>query len=170
MEEKSKSIRPGRREALRRLLVITAVLFPLSWVCFAFCVDSWAVPMSTSEDARHIFQWMVILAAGIVVVFLASLLPAFAPLRRFLNRLFSPRRLRRLAIVAIWLVTAIILFYVEENWRATRAWNRYRGELEAQGAQLDFAAFIPKKIPDEQNFAATPVVKSWFDLSDQNWV
>ena len=170
MEEKPKKIWPERREAWRRLLVITAVLFPLSWVCFAFCVDSWAVPMSTSEDARHIFQWMAILAAGIAVVFLGSLLPVLAPLRQFLNRLFNPRRLRRLAIVAVWVVTAVILFYVEENWRATRAWNRYRGELEAQGAQLDFAAFIPKEIPDEQNFAATPVVKSWFDLSDQNWV
>lgn len=167
MEEKPKSIWPARREALRRLLVITVVLFPLSWLCFAFCVDSWAVPMSTSEDARHIFEWMVILAAGIAVVFLASLLPVFGRLQRFLNWFFSPRIFRRLAIVTIWVVTAIIFFYVEENWRATRAWNNYRQQLEAQGVQLDFAAFVPKQVPDEQNFGAAPVVKSWFFETDQ---
>ena len=71
--------------------------------------------MSNDEDGRHIFQWMAILAAGIAVVFLASLLPAFARLRGFLNRMFSPRRLRRFAIVAVWIRRQIILFYVEEN-------------------------------------------------------
>src|SRR5213078_2323949 len=33
---------------------------------------------------------------------------------------------------------------------------------EARGAQLDYRAFIPKPVPDDQNFAATPFIKSWF--------
>jgi hypothetical protein len=76
-----------------------------------------------------------------------------------------PRRrvfLHRLLIVLAWTVTLIALFYAEENWRGRRAWNRYRLQLENKGAQLDLNAFIPKSIPDDQNFAATPFVKSWF--------
>src|SRR3990172_7900987 len=55
--------------------------------------------------------------------------------------------------------------YGVENWRGRRAWNQYRQKLEASGEKLDLRAFIPKPIPDEQNFAATPVVKSWFEQS-----
>jgi hypothetical protein len=62
-------------------------------------------------------------------------------------------------------VTLIALLYGEENWRGRRAWNNYRQELEAQGAELDLAAFIPPPVPDEQNFAATPFVTSWFPKS-----
>jgi hypothetical protein len=57
----------------------------------------------------------------------------------------------------------VALFYAEENWRGARAWNRYREAMAAKGEQLDLAAFVPQPIPEEQNFAATPLVKSWFE-------
>ena len=82
---------------------------------------------------------------------------------RFCRWLFSWRGLRRILILLAWLVTLVALFHGEETWRGRRAWNQYRRELEAQGAQLDFAALVPKPVPDEQNFAATPVIKSWFE-------
>jgi hypothetical protein len=62
--------------------------------------------------------------------------------------------------------------YGEENWRGRRAWNKYRHELEARGEQLDLQAFIPKPVPDEQNFAATPLIQSWFSRKlndDELW-
>ena len=65
-------------------------------------------------------------------------------------------------ITLAWTVTLVALFYGEENWRGRRAWNQYLQELEARGEQLDLKAFVPKPIPDEQNFAATPFIKSWF--------
>ena len=82
---------------------------------------------------------------------------------RFCRWLFSWRGLRCLLILLAWLVTLIALFHGEETWRGRRAWRQYRRELEAQGEQLDFAALAPKPVPDEQNFAATPVMKSWFE-------
>jgi len=82
---------------------------------------------------------------------------------RFCRWLCSWRTLRRLLIVLAWLVTLVALFHGEETWRGRRAWHQYRRELEAQGEQLDYAALIPKPVPDEQNFAATPVIKSWFE-------
>ena len=84
---------------------------------------------------------------------------------RFCRWLFSWRGLRRLLILLAWFVTLIALFHVEETWRGRRAWNQYRHELEAKGEQLDYAALVPKPVPDEQNFAATPAVKSWFEKS-----
>jgi hypothetical protein len=84
---------------------------------------------------------------------------------RFCRWLFSWRWLRRELILLAWLVTLIALFHGEETWRGRRAWNQYRRELEAKGEQLDYAALIPKSVPDDQNFAATPVIKSWFKKS-----
>src|ERR1039458_1531809 len=82
---------------------------------------------------------------------------------RFCRWLFSWRGLRRLLILLAWFVTLVALFHGEETWRGRRAWNQYRRELEAKGEQLDYAALIPKPVPDDQNFAATPAIKSWFE-------
>src|SRR5437667_1122381 len=82
--------------------------------------------------------------------------------RRFLAWLFSWRGLRRILILLAWAATLMALFYAEENWRGHRAWKQYRRQLEASGAQLDLRAFLPKEVPDEQNFCATPFLKSWF--------
>lgn len=76
--------------------------------------------------------------------------------------MFGWKCIRRCLLVLVWTATLIALFYGEENWRGARAWNKYRQTLEARGEQLDLRTFIPKSIPDEENFAATPLVKAWF--------
>ena len=81
---------------------------------------------------------------------------------RFFRWLFSWHVIRRILIVLAWTATVIALLYGEENWRGRHAWNKYRQELEARGAQLDLKTFIPKPVPDDQNFAATPFIQSWF--------
>ena len=83
--------------------------------------------------------------------------------RRFLKWLFSWRTARRALISFAVLVTLIGLFYAEEDFRGKHAWDNYRRELEARGEQLDWNAYIPKPIPDNQNFAATPLIQSWFE-------
>src|SRR6185503_1376890 len=85
--------------------------------------------------------------------------PAF---RRLFGWLFSWRTIRRCLFAAACLATLLALFYAEENWRGRHAWSKYRRDLEARGERLDYQAFIPKPVPDEQNFAATPFVPSWF--------
>src|ERR1039457_4937669 len=82
---------------------------------------------------------------------------------RFSRWLFPTRRSSDLLILLAWFVTLVALFHGEETWRGRRAWNQYRRELEAKGEQLDYAALIPKPVPDDQNFAATPAIKSWFE-------
>ncbi len=78
------------------------------------------------------------------------------------SRRFGGRWLRpTLVCLGIWVALAAI-FYAEEDWRGQRDWNRYRQAAEARGESLDFHAYVPKPVPDAENFAATPIVKSWF--------
>ncbi|HXI84328.1 MAG TPA: hypothetical protein VNL17_09600 [Verrucomicrobiae bacterium] len=72
-------------------------------------------------------------------------------------------------IVTACLITLLALFYTEENIRGKHAWEQYRREAEARGEQLDLNAFIPKPIPDDQNFAATPFIQSWFVRNNHGW-
>ena len=138
----SKTVWPGARAARRRLWRITLVLFPLSLVIFALLVGDWKlnVPERTEESRRHLIEWLVILVAAIAVTFLAGLLPT---VQRFSGWLFSRRVVRRMLIAFAWLVTVVVLFYAEENWRGWHAWNRYRQPLAAQGVPFDYRAFIP---------------------------
>ena len=89
--------------------------------------------------------------------------------RRFLKWLFSWRTLRRALIGVAGLLTLLALFCAEENVRGKQAWENYRREAETLGKQFDLAALIPKPIPDEQNFAATPFIKSWFVRSNRTY-
>jgi uncharacterized protein YukE len=84
---------------------------------------------------------------------------------RFFRWLFSWRGIRRVLIVLAWSATIIGLLYGEENWRGRRAWNQYRQATEARGVSLDYRTYIPKPVPDDQNFAATPFLKSFLQTS-----
>ncbi|MDB6032852.1 MAG: hypothetical protein JWM16_3190 [Verrucomicrobiales bacterium] len=82
---------------------------------------------------------------------------------RFFRWLGSRQGMRRVAVILIWMITVVALFYGIENWRGRRAWQKYQQTLLARGEQLDLRAMIPQPVPDDQNFASTPFVKSWFD-------
>jgi hypothetical protein len=63
----------------------------------------------------------------------------------------------------IALILLVLLAVIVENWRGRRAWTHYRAEWEAKGERFDIAAFIPKPVPPEQNFAATPLLAPLLD-------
>jgi hypothetical protein len=50
------------------------------------------------------------------------------------------------------LATLIAIFYLEEDWRGKRAWEKTRQELEAKGAIVDWEKIVPPPVPDDQNF------------------
>ena len=77
--------------------------------------------------------------------------------------------LRRGLIGLAWGVTLIALFYGISAWHGRRAWNAYRTDYEAHVASLDIKTYVPQEIPDAENFAAIPLVRSWFDRADTNW-
>lgn len=67
-------------------------------------------------------------------------------------------------IAAIFIILAAVAgaTYRVEDWRGIHAWNNYRRAAAKRGLVLDLKSYIPKDVPDEQNFAATPFIKSWF--------
>lgn len=63
------------------------------------------------------------------------------------------------------LVTLFVLFHAVENWRGKRAWEQYRKEQEAKGVSFDFNSIVPPPVPDDKNFAMTPLLKPMLDLN-----
>jgi hypothetical protein len=82
--------------------------------------------------------------------------------RRFRRWLISPRIVRRLLIAIVVLITLVGILYTEENWRGERAFAGYQRGLEARGEVLDWAAFVPSPVPDEQNVFKAPKMAEWF--------
>ena len=87
--------------------------------------------------------------------------PATATRRRFLDWSELQAWQVGCAITAV-VIGLVMLFYAEENWRGRRAWNQCKKELEARGQTLDWAAYMPARVPDEQNFFAAPRMTEWF--------
>jgi hypothetical protein len=63
---------------------------------------------------------------------------------------------KRSLFVLAALVTLAALVFAFESWRGKRAWLKFKAESEAKGERLDIAGFIPKPVPDADNFAMTP--------------
>ena len=67
---------------------------------------------------------------------------------------------QKILFVLACFITLIALFYAEEDWRGWHAWNNFKHEWEAKGEKFDFKDFVPPPVPDDQNFALTPIVYS----------
>lgn len=84
--------------------------------------------------------------------------------RSSLRLLFTWQRIRSVLLVLVWLVTLLVLFYAEEDWRGRHAWRRYEEQSQARGTPVGLAPLIPKPVPDDQNFAMTPSLAPLFDF------
>ncbi len=107
-------------------------------------------------------------SSPVEVFFVAALLSALAlligyGLMRFLRWLFCWRNLRRFAFGVACLVTLIALVYFVENVRGRSAWMRHRQQWEAQGEKFSIAELSPPPVPEEKNFAFTPLLKPALD-------
>src|SRR4051812_19086402 len=63
------------------------------------------------------------------------------------------------------LITLIALAWAIENARGYHAWKKYRKEWEARGEVFEMAKLIPPEVPDEKNFAMTPLLKPLFQYT-----
>jgi hypothetical protein len=75
------------------------------------------------------------------------------------------RWVRRGFVGLLCFATLIVLFYAVEDYRGAKAWESVKSRLEARGENLDFNALIPPPIPDDENFAATPLLAALFDYT-----
>jgi hypothetical protein len=92
-------------------------------------------------------------------IFSIGIALAAALLLGLLARCLSSRQDFKRVLAGIAVVTGLIaLFYAEEGIRGRLAWSRFKAQWEGKGEKFDFAAFIPKPVPADQNFAMAPVV------------
>lgn len=101
----------------------------------------------------------IVLILGVVFGLLGTFLSFIDPIRRLLARIL----VRRFFWLACML-TLIALVYAEEDWRGWYALRQYQHQWEAKGANFDFAQIIPAPVPDDQNFALTPIVASSYAM------
>jgi hypothetical protein len=99
--------------------------------------------------------WPALVFTLLVSVVVAT---AFVGLWAFTRCFFCWRHIKRSLFVLACFATLIALFYVEEDWRGKHAWEKFKHEWEAKGEKFDFASVVPPPVPDDQNFALTPIV------------
>ncbi len=64
---------------------------------------------------------------------------------------------KRILFGVACLITLIGLFYVEEDLRGKYEWESYKHQWEAKGEKFGWMDFAPPAVPDDQNFAMSPV-------------
>jgi hypothetical protein len=106
-------------------------------------------PGALQTFAIVIMAWLMLTGALGIVGLVLSLIPAT---RRWMEGV-----LRRRFFVLACILTLIALIVAEEDWRGWRAWNDFKTQWEAKGENFDFHSLIPPAVPDEQNFAMSPV-------------
>ena len=65
------------------------------------------------------------------------------------------------------IAAAIVVFYVEENWRGPHTWAIAQAEMEQKGETTDYAKLIPPAVPDDQNLGALPLFNQEADPADK---
>ena len=64
-------------------------------------------------------------------------------------------------------LVALIIFYLIENYRGSRAWAACRSEYQKRGESLAPADFAPAPVTDEQNLLAAPPLSDWLNFSSR---
>jgi len=139
-------------EPRRFFFWLTLFLFVVG-ACFAIS----AIPHRSPPPVC--FVGVLVTAFFFLLAFIGLIL-AFIPWTRPLMDWLLRRRFFVLASI----ITVIALFYAEEDWRGRRAWEAYKQQEAARGEYFDFAHIIPPPVPDDQNFAMTPLLKPEYDF------
>jgi hypothetical protein len=64
----------------------------------------------------------------------------------------------------IALITPAAILLTIENVRGRFAWEQFKHAWEAKGERFDAASIIPPPVPDDQNFALTPLLRPVYDF------
>jgi hypothetical protein len=114
-----------------------------------------AVTPFLAGGPRRFSDWIPACLILFVVSFVtATVLLGVWLLARWLCRW---RNLKRLFLAGACLGALMALFYAEEDWRGWQAWNQFKKEWEPKGEHFALASLVPPPVPDEENFALTPI-------------
>ena len=153
MNEEPKSIWKKSFTGRPAVVVWGAVLvFTILLGGFIIALTSYSGPMSS----------LLLVVGSIVAAALFTCLVLIYVVWPLLRWLFWKHWRRTLFALACF-ATLIALFYAEENWRGKHDWEKFKREWGAKGEHFDYASVIPPPVPDEQNFAMTPIVASCYE-------
>lgn len=111
---------------------------------------------ASQESGRSELLLVAALASALVLLIALVLM-------KFIRWLCCWRNFRRFLFGGACVVTLIALAYFVENVRGRSAWLKHRQAWEAQGEKFSIAELAPRPVPDEQNFAFTPLLKPALD-------
>jgi len=106
-------------------------------------------------ESFDFMQFVIILAAFALGLLLVLSVVAW---RHGFDWFFSRRAWRFDAWLVVGVVSVIVLFYAEENWRGKWAWAALQREAAARGESVELSSVFPPPVPDEENFALAPGV------------
>lgn len=132
----------------------TALVVWLAVAAFTIMLGSFIAASLNYDKPMSNWQSGAGILAGVCFAACLFLIYVVWPLSRWLFW----RNCRRGIFLLACLVTLIALFYAEEDWRGWHAWNTFKHEWEAKGERFDRQSVIPPTVPDDQNFALTPLV------------
>ena len=150
MDERRKNI--WKRSFTGRTVLIT-------WLAVAvFTIMLGGFIIALVNDNGPMSGWLLAVGifAGAFLVACLILIYIVWPLLRWLFLQHWRRTLFALACFA----TLIALFYAEENWRGKHDLEKFKREWQDNGGKFDYASVVPPPVPDDQNFALTPIVFS----------
>jgi hypothetical protein len=145
MKEEPKSNAKKLIEEHRGYLLLFA-FFAVIAFCIIFIVGmTSSIPHSIGRTFFCGFLYAVCLAlAGVLLI-------------AFFRWVYCWRNFKRFLFGCACFATLLALFYLEEDWRGKHDWNAYKREWEAKGQKFDWDAYVPTPVPDDQNFAMSPV-------------
>jgi hypothetical protein len=145
MDEKSKSIWKKSWAGWRGLLFGWLILMIVLAIIFSIWLIAMGTPLARSGEELRLFG---IIGIAVTTIFLFV---------SFIRWLFCWRNLKRSLFVLACFATLIALFYAEEDWRGKHDWEKFKREWEAKGERFDWQSIVPPPVPDDQNFAFSPV-------------
>ena len=134
----NKPLKPSVNVLLWVVLVLT--LFLVGLAIFGLAIANVNPPYPY-------YYWL--LAAGFALLAVLAI--------AFVRWLCCWRNFKRFLFGVACFVTLIALFYAEEDWRGKHAWDQFKHQWEAKGERFDFVSVVPPPVPDDQNFALTPI-------------
>ena len=144
MDEKPKNIWKKPWKGSRGLLLWLTTLFAGAFFIFI----SLGFVFATQNSAAELTKFAAMCAFGCVLAFLAIV---------FIHWLFCWRNFRRFLFGLACFATLVALFYAEEDWRGKYDWEKYQRVEEAKGEQFSWQSIVPTPVPDDENFAFSPV-------------
>jgi hypothetical protein len=133
---------------LRAWLIALATAF---FIFLIFCVlnPDIDIPRNSFDDWLILVYFTLLGSAAFATVFVGII-----PIAEWVCRRLT---LMRFLLGFACFAALVALFYAEEDWRGKFEWEKFKRQWEANGENFDRGSVVPKPVPDDENFAMSPV-------------